>query len=306
MVIKVGIIGLSDGNGHPYSFSAIINGYNYDEFLECGWPVILNYLSKKDKTDFGVAGLIVNAIWTQSFSESKKIAAATNIEFVCKEPSEMEALVDAVIIARDDWEFHYSLAIDFLKCGKHVFIDKPLSLSEAELRDFLPYLVNGQLMSCAALRYAVELDEYRLACRYDQPKAISACIVSDWQRYGVHLLDGIFSSLEFNVESVFASGEDPKAVILICRNGLRITLNCLGKSEKTFSFNFYFTDKKIVCEVGDNFSAFRRMLCNFRDQIFSGVPAVDPQLTLNIMKVLIAGNISTKENRLVYINEIEI
>jgi len=26
-MIKIGMIGLSEGNGHPYSFSAIINGY---------------------------------------------------------------------------------------------------------------------------------------------------------------------------------------------------------------------------------------------------------------------------------------
>ena len=26
--LKIGIIGSSDGNGHPYSWSAIFNGYN--------------------------------------------------------------------------------------------------------------------------------------------------------------------------------------------------------------------------------------------------------------------------------------
>ena len=38
--IKLGIIGMSDGNGHPYSWSAIFNGYNRDEMQKCTFPVI--------------------------------------------------------------------------------------------------------------------------------------------------------------------------------------------------------------------------------------------------------------------------
>ena len=35
MTIKTGVIGISSGNGHPYSWSAIINGYNEHEMLNC-------------------------------------------------------------------------------------------------------------------------------------------------------------------------------------------------------------------------------------------------------------------------------
>ena len=28
MIIKTGMIGISSGNGHPYSWSAIVNGYD--------------------------------------------------------------------------------------------------------------------------------------------------------------------------------------------------------------------------------------------------------------------------------------
>ena len=28
MTLKLGVIGLSEGNGHPYSWSAIFNGYD--------------------------------------------------------------------------------------------------------------------------------------------------------------------------------------------------------------------------------------------------------------------------------------
>ena len=44
-----GIIGLSANNGHPYSFSAILNGYDKIYFRQSGWDVILNYLEKEKK-----------------------------------------------------------------------------------------------------------------------------------------------------------------------------------------------------------------------------------------------------------------
>ena len=44
LVINTGIIGLSEGNGHPFSFSAIINGYDKIELKKSGWKVIYDYL----------------------------------------------------------------------------------------------------------------------------------------------------------------------------------------------------------------------------------------------------------------------
>jgi len=49
-VIKLGIIGLNDfENGHPYSFAAIINGYDKKYFKKSKFKVILNYLKLKKK-----------------------------------------------------------------------------------------------------------------------------------------------------------------------------------------------------------------------------------------------------------------
>jgi len=33
-ILKIGMIGYNDGNGHPYSYSAIFNGYNKKELLK--------------------------------------------------------------------------------------------------------------------------------------------------------------------------------------------------------------------------------------------------------------------------------
>ena len=44
MIIKTGMIGISSGNGHPYSWSAIVNGYDEIEIKKCRFKVIPNYL----------------------------------------------------------------------------------------------------------------------------------------------------------------------------------------------------------------------------------------------------------------------
>ena len=47
------MIGYNEGNGHPYSYSAIFNGYNRKELLKkCPYPIIKKYLinDHKNKT----------------------------------------------------------------------------------------------------------------------------------------------------------------------------------------------------------------------------------------------------------------
>ena len=45
-MIELGIIGFSKNNGHPYSFSAIVNGYNYKYFEKEGY-IYFKYVSGK-------------------------------------------------------------------------------------------------------------------------------------------------------------------------------------------------------------------------------------------------------------------
>ena len=47
MTLKIGIIGSSPGNGHPYSWSAIINGYDEKHMKMCPFPVIPKYLANE-------------------------------------------------------------------------------------------------------------------------------------------------------------------------------------------------------------------------------------------------------------------
>jgi len=73
--LKLGIIGISEGNGHPYSWSAIFNGYDPEEMKKCPFPVIPDYLSKqKFPDDFLTDIAEVTHVLTQDTETSKNIA----------------------------------------------------------------------------------------------------------------------------------------------------------------------------------------------------------------------------------------
>ncbi len=41
-MLKLGIMGLNEGNGHPYSFAAIFNGYDEGALAECPFAAKLH------------------------------------------------------------------------------------------------------------------------------------------------------------------------------------------------------------------------------------------------------------------------
>ena len=116
-MIRTGILGYSDGNGHPFSFSAIVNGYDDEGFAAAGWPVIHNYLKAQGRDRFGIGDARVTCAWTQDPELTARLCAACRIDTACATPQDMIGKVDAVIVARDDWETHAQLAMPFLDAG---------------------------------------------------------------------------------------------------------------------------------------------------------------------------------------------
>ena len=63
-MIKVGIIGMSPGNAHPYSWAAIINGcFDAEEINQMGYPAVSNYL-EANKDTMGINGAKVSCVRT--------------------------------------------------------------------------------------------------------------------------------------------------------------------------------------------------------------------------------------------------
>lgn len=305
-MIKIGMIGLSEGNGHPYSFSAIINGFDDIHMSQSSWDNIYKYLKERDISDFGIHNVKVTHIWTQDIEESRKIAKASNIDNVVEEYEEMVACVDAVIIARDDYQSHKEITQPFLEAGKYVFVDKPLSLDIDDLKYFKPYLESGQLMSCSGIKYAPELDKLkRDMIEFGNIKLIRGTTVKSWEKYAIHMLDGIFSVIPFDVKSVQYNGSNHESFILYNFDGSIIQIDALGSCELTLRIEFFSDSKYYKADTLNSFDAFRRTLWNFVDAIKNKKKS-NSLLTLDLMRVLIAGNLAKESNKIIELNSIGI
>lgn len=305
MVKKIGLIGLSEGNGHPYSWGSIINGYEDKYLKEANWDVIYQYVKKRDVSEFGFGNCKITHIWTQDHDISNNLVKAIKADKIVESYLDMLDEIDALIIARDDFENHLEMAKPFLEAGKKVFIDKPLTLSLNELLYFKPFLQKGQLMSVAGLRFAKELDDIKSnLLEFGKMKLIQSSVVLNWEKYGIHLIDGVLGIVDEKPKSITYTAGEIELFTVKFDSGLIWTISILGESPKTFNIQIWGEHKRASIEIEDNFSMFRRMLFRYTKSVESNELLYNPNNTLISIGLLIAGKKAKDENREVKLNEI--
>lgn len=290
MVTRIGMIGRSEGNGHPFSFSSIINGYLSSRVREAGWPQIADYLDLRPRSDFGVLDLQVTHAWTQDFFETKKLCEATLIERPCQNIEEMFDQVEGVIIARDDWESHFELAKPFLDRQIPVFIDKPLTLDLKQLDAFSIYLENGSLMSCSGFRLAEELRNFQNEARQlGEVEFIDCIVVNDYAKYGIHMLEAVSSCIPniLNFENIEKSNFY-QSFDFYYNNDSMLSLTCLRTNLPVLNIDFYFTNGYLRYSLKDNFRAFKSTLDAFGRMVATKIPPIEPRETIALMNMLVA------------------
>jgi hypothetical protein len=288
-VIKVGIIGFSEANGHPYSFSSIINGYNEKNYQKSNWKLILNYLKKQPEENFGFDDVMVTHAYTQDPEITESICKCSNIPNKCLNLDDFYGSIDAVIIGRDDWRSHFRLSIEFLKRGIPVFIDKPLSFSQNELNQFRPYIESAKLMSCSGFRYCTELESIKLKREiFDNQIKIDGFVVNDLEKYGIHLIEALAGvSKKFSsFKSIRRLKNENHSFLITFDDNSEFNLNCMGKVEKIFNLQFIFGENKISINLENNFMAFRRTLYEFFNMIKTKNVPIDFSETNNIMRLI--------------------
>lgn len=290
-MIKIGMIGISEGNGHPYSFSAIFNGYNQEAMKNSGWKNIFDYLKREPRENFGIDGAKITHIWSQEIIESQKIAQASNIPNVCQSYQEMLDEVDALIIARDDWQSHYPIAKTFLEKEKFVLIDKPLSLSTEELEYFQQYILQGKLMSFSSLHFSPELDELKKNfSSFGDLKLIRGVTPKNWEKYAIHLLDGIAGVLPFTPTHITKNTCKHESICIQTLEGFLIELDCLGAMDyPMLQLEFFSQENYFKANCLNAFTSFKRMLVYFT-QMIKGKTDIQKNLyTLKLMNILQQG-----------------
>jgi predicted dehydrogenase len=299
-MMKLGIMGMSEGNGHPYSWSAIINGdFNRQEMDNCGFSGIPIYLNANSDT-LGIDGAQVTHIWTQDRKISEHIALASGIENVVDEAEDMIAQVDAVLLARDDPENHLAMAKPFLVANIPIFIDKPLAISTKNLTYFAQQNEKGKLfMSCSSMRYSSECrvvkEELRSLGKIELATAVGK---KDWVKYGVHMLEALFALLDDpKVVSVQHVGQPGKDIVSIrFENGLPVTVHLFMDITPTFQISLFSRDNWRLIEIKNSYSMFKENLVEFIRSVREGRSRLPFEKTENIIRTLIAAKESLEHD----------
>lgn len=309
--IRLGILGYTEGNGHPYSWSAIINGYDPAEMAACPLPPITQYLAKQPPDAFGIPGVRVVCVCCtghEGRARAEHIAKAALIPTVVDTPEEMVGLVDAVLIATDVGSEHVARCRPFVEAGIPMFIDKPLADTQEDLRTFLQWRKNGaRLISSSAMRY---VDEYVAMhrCREEIGKLmyIASVAPNGYEKYGIHALEAMYPFLGPGFLSVRNTGTERQSFVHIKHaSGCNVNI-CTAYGQMVLGVLVVGSHGSKYLQYADSFQSFKTQLEKFVQYLRTGQEPFPFCETEELIKMIIAGSRSREEGgREIFLSEIE-
>ncbi|MGD0342500.1 MAG: Gfo/Idh/MocA family oxidoreductase [Bacteroidales bacterium] len=298
-MLKLGIIGMSSGNAHPYSWSAIINGqYDAEEITRIGYPGVSAYLNA-NKDTLGMNSARVTHVWTQNRKISESIAKTTGIKNIAKGIGDMVGKVDAILLSRDDPENHVGMAKPFIEAGIPIFIDKPLAITLKDLAYFSRENARGKLiMSSSSMRYANECRTAKTeASSLGKLELVTATGKKDWIKYGVHLLEGLVAILDdpkpVCVKNVGKSEKD--VVYIEYENGILVVVSIFMDIAPTFQISLFGQKGWKIIDIKNSYSMFRDNIIEFIRSVQEGKSRLEFEKTENIIRTIIAGKESLEK-----------
>ena len=311
--IKIGMLGMTEGNAHPFSWSAIINGYDKDEMYKWThelYPTIPEYLNRQPRECFGIDGVRVTHVCFSGYEDremAENCARAAFIENVTDNAEDMIDKVDAVICATDIGAEHVERCRPFIEAGIPMFIDKPLTDNEDDLKTIVKWVDNGaKIISSSSLRYMKSLEPY-YQNRYELGKIRYICspMAKYWETYGMHALESIYPLLGAGFEWVQNLGTYEKAMVQLHHtNGCDISIP-MGYGFATNGITIMAENEVRTITDSDSFYSFKKQLVKFVEYLRSGESDHSFSDTIEMAKIIIAGIKSRNEGgRRVYIDEI--
>lgn len=298
--LRLAMLGMIEGNGHPYSWSAIINGYDPAAMAQCPYPTILDYLGRQDFASIGIPGARVTHVWTDHPADAPKVAAASLIEHVVSRPEDVIGQVDAVIIATDDGDDHVGRVAPFVEAGLPVFVDKPMATNLADLRQFVQWQRAGAvLLSSSGMRYAPELQlSEAQRQQLGELRWITSFTCKSWERYGIHALEAIYPLLGPGFETVQTHHRQGSDIMhLTHRSGVPVTLGAVQDAVGSFgAVHLYGTGAQMPFLCRDYYNAFRAQLVALIQMLQTGKPPFHFSQTVELMAILIAGRRSRERD----------
>jgi hypothetical protein len=297
--LRLAMLGMVDGNGHPYSWSAIFNGYDPEAMGECPFPVIPQYLAREPESSFGIDGARVTHIWTDDPEDARKVARASLIPNIASRPEDVIGEVDAVIITTDKgWE-HVERCRPFVEAGLPIFVDKPLVDNAKDLDIFRQWIASGaRIQSSSCMAYAKEFLPYRLSTHeLGQIRFASTTTPKSWERYGIHALSAIFPILGPGFISARNTGTATRDMVHFKHvSGAEVVAVAIDDMYGGFGcLQLCGTAASVQLQFRDTFYAFREQLVDFTRFLQTGVLPYPFSVTEELMQMVIAGIMSREQ-----------
>lgn len=286
---------MSEGNGHPYSWAAIFNGYHPDSMADCPFPVIPAYLAEQTFPEAAIPNVEVSHIWTQDTAISQHISASSRIPHIAHKATEMIGQVDGILLARDDAERHLEMARPFLLEGIPIFIDKPLALTRREAQEiFSLQQYEGQVFTCSSLRYASEFQPTEeIENTLGTLRFIEGIVPKFWNTYAVHIIEPAlnFASKRGSLEEIlpFKRNEVQMAQVR-WSSGLSAVFKTMGSIKCPLEIALYGENGFIRLAFQDSFNAFKSSLEVFVEMIRTKTQPIPRKETLEIVEIIERGN----------------
>ena len=298
-VLRLAMLGMVEGNGHPYSWSAIFNGYDPDSMARCPYPAIPRYLGNQPAATAGITGARVTHLWTDNPEDAPLVARASLIPHVVQRPEDVIGQVDAGLIATDIGSEHISRCRAFVEAGIPIFIDKPMVDNEADLQTFLRWEREGaRILSSSCMRYAREFASLRNSSHeMGEIRYASVTTAKSWERYGIHALEAIFPIVKPGFISGRNTGEAGRDMVHFKhRSGLDVCVAAVADMAGGFgALQICGTQSHVQVSFLDTFHAFKAQLESFVDYVRTGVRPFPFAETVELMRMVICGIVSRRE-----------
>lgn len=292
--IRLGIIGMTEGNGHPFSWSAIFNGYDQKAMTdECPFAGIPAYLNNEPKGTLRITGANVTHVYCDNRKDAELVAKFSLIPNIVDRPEEFIGNVDAVIVATDIGSEHVKRASPFIEAGLPVFIDKPLCDNRKDLEIFRKWIADGNkpVMSSSFMRYAKEFKPYHGRTEeFGQLRIVYMPMIKKWETYGIHALEAIYPILGPGFETIQNLGTAERNIVhMTHRRGIDIVIACVKDLQFDGALRLGGTAGSATVTSKDTFYAFKAQLQAFIDFLRTSKHQFPFSETDELMRLVIGG-----------------
>jgi len=281
---KVGIIGLD--TSHSIAFTKVLNAHKEDlKYL--GYHVVAAY-------PYGSKDIKSSMDRIPGYKDEIQKFGVVIVESI----EELMQKVDVVLLETNDGKLHLEQAIEVLKSGKRMFIDKPMtaSLSDAKAIFEASQKYKIPVFSASSLRYITGIE------KIDKSTVIGASTFSpaelepshpDLFWYGIHGVETLFTVMGTGCESVVRiSTKDTDMVTGIWEDGRIGTFRGTRSGTHDYGGTVFTQTGNVI--LGP-YAGYEPLLLEIVKYFETGIVPVQPEETLEILAFMEAADTSKKQ-----------